>query len=457
MSRVRAPSVGSARVSDAIIPGVIAAGGGSALAVGIFAHEARAEAAMRASRIRLELIFPRGVDALYAKAALSGLAGLSDRLECVFEVEATEGRVRHFLYVPATVRESVVSTLTGAMPGLRTREVRARGGRATVAAKVFFPTPITLSTENPEAAARTLLSGITGLGKGEYAAIRFAVRAGSPRSWQPKEPPDRAARQIEREWQRKTSSGPGFQLAGLIVTRAESVARAREICEHLTSSLRSRRGSVGVLRTTTDRGGRSLAATPKTTRSSGWTTTSEALGLLALPLGDPIPGVEVGAARQLPVPRDVPSTGRRLFVGRDNRGERVVALDATARRQHVSLVASTGGGKSTALMNWALSDLERGAGGIVFDPKNDLVGDLLDRIPAEHGERVIVLDPSAARPVGIELFGAGDPDTRADAILGALHSVYHDAWGIRIDAYLRLGLRTLAEAEPPVRSDAQRP
>jgi hypothetical protein len=438
------------------LPLVAVAGAGSALLAGIHLYERRADEAMRASRVRLALTFPSGLDPVNAKAALAGLAGQSDRLEFIFEVAASEDGVRHALLVPAAARDSVVATLSGAMPGLRVADAAPIAGRATFAAKLHVPTPTVLATDQAEAAVRTLLSGIAGLAPGEHAVMRVALRPAHPRAWSSPNPPDRAAREAERLWRQKSASGVGFTVAGLLLTRAASVARAHEICEHLTSSLRSRRGPVGVVRLTTERGSRSLGALPKTTRSSGWLTPAELLSsLLGWPLGDEvIPGVEVGASRQLRVPRYVPRTGRPLFLGHDFHGERVVAQDATARIHHTAIIASTGGGKSSAFMRWVLADMASGAGGVVLDPKNDLVNDLLERVPPEYADRVVVLDPSQPGPVpGLELFGAGDPDLRSDVILSALRSVYKDAWGVRIDAMLRAGLRALAELDQPMLSD----
>src|SRR5664279_6252149 len=109
-----------------------------------------------------------------------------------------------------------------------------------------------------------------------------------------------------------------------------------------------------------------------------------------------VPGVEVGAARALPVPSGVPREGRRVCIGRDGSGvERPVALSADAARLHMAVVAPTGGGKSNLLLRCILDDLANGYGGVLLDPKNDLVSDLLDRIPSEHADRVVVLDPSA--------------------------------------------------------------
>ncbi|HEV7564377.1 MAG TPA: hypothetical protein VGO31_00260 [Microbacteriaceae bacterium] len=441
-------------MNDALVPSLVAASGGSALVAGVYLYERRAEAAMRAGRVRLALTFPASADPLYAKAALSNAAGLSHRMECILEVDATSRGIRHYLLVPAEVRASVVSTLTGALPGLRVAEAPEPGGRASLAAKVFAPTPLVLSSEQTEAATRTLLSGMAGLAPGERAILRFALRPGSPRPYTPKEPVDRAAREVERAWRRKLGSGPGFQIAGLVLVRAASIARAREILEHLTSSLRSRRGPVGTLRITTERGNRSLASLPRTTHSSGWTTVSEALGMIGWPLGDPpIPGVEVGGARQLAVPRHVPSKGRRLLVGRDSSGnQRSVALTNDSARVHLGLFGSTGSGKTTVLIRLILDALAEGVGGVFVDPK-DAIPTLLDHVPAEYADRVTVLDPSAPGPLpGLDLFGTGDPIQRSDVLLSVLRGV-SEGWGPRIQRFLALGLRSLSVLPDPILYD----
>lgn len=444
-------------MNEAIIPAMAAAVGGTALGGSILIHEARAESAMRASKVRLGITFPANADALYAKAALSAIAGTDSRLEYVFELDATDDGIRYYLLVPAAARVSVVSMLQGALPGLRVADASKTGGRATLAASVFVPTPLVLSTENQQAASRTLLAGISGLAPGEHAIVRWAIRSGSPRPFVPKEPIDQGMREIDRAWRRKLASGPGFRASGLVLVRAGSITRARELREHLTSSLRSRRGQVGVLRVTTDRGSRSLMSSPKTTRSSGWITTSEALGLLAWPLGEAIPGVEVGASRQLIVPRYVPSTGCRLFVGRDSAGnDRLVALSRDAARLHLGLFGSTGSGKTTVL-GWIILDaIARNIGGVFIDPK-DAIETLIDHVPAEFADRVTVLDASTPGAIpGLDLFGSSDPVMTSDVILSVLKGVT-EGWGPRIERFLRLSLRSLsALPHDPVLYDALR-
>jgi hypothetical protein len=413
----------------------------------IWAHEHRREEAMRASRVRLALRFPLGADPIAAKVALSGIAGISDWTECVFEVAMTAEGVRHCVLIPAAVRESVASVLRAGLPGLRLTVASAPEGRATLALKVFVPTPVALVTENPD--ATLLVLAALRLAPGEEVIVRWVTRPDTPRVLRPREPMDRAAKEAERLWRQKTMI-PGFRVAGLVLVKAKRASRARALGAHAASLIRSRRGSVGALRLTSEYRGRSLGSLPKTTRTSGWMNTAELLGCLMWPLGDRlIPGVEVGASRELLVPRSVPREGRRLFIGRDGSGaERPVALSAEAAVHHMAVVGPTGAGKSVLLANCVLSDIaDGGVGGVVIDPKGpDLINTILGHVRPEDAPRIAVLDPGDSRPTpGVALFSGGDPDLRAEALTGALRSTFAEVWGVRSDYYIRLAIRTLSE------------
>jgi Type IV secretion-system coupling protein DNA-binding domain len=429
-----------------LIPALAAAGGGSVLIGGIWLHESRRAEAMRRSRVRLGLRFPASLDPLAAKASIIGLAGLPEANELLFEVAADGDGIKHFLWVPATVRASVVSVLTGAMPGLRVAETPAPKGRATLALRVFIPTPTALSIENPEAASRTLLSGLGALAVGsEQVVIRWAVRPSQPPQLRTAEPLDHKTRAIQQAWRQKTHASGGFQVSALVLVRAARVSRARELVEHVASAIRSRRGSVGGPRTTSERGNRSLVSLPRITRSSGWLNTAELLPLLGWPLGDDVaPGVETAPTRQIPPRKELAREGRPLFVAEHQGSSRPVALSRQAALRHAAVLGASGGGKSTILAAGILWHVAAGDGGVVFDPGGDLVSTVIDH--ADTGaERITLLDPTAPVVPGVDLFAGGDPDLRAETLVAMFRSLFKDAWGPRIDSYLRLGLRTLAE------------
>jgi hypothetical protein len=432
-----------------LVPAAIAASGGSALVAGIWIHERRADEAMRASRVRLGLRFPVALEPLRAFAALDGLSGLAHTTELVAEVVAGEGSIAHFLLVPVGVRSSVVSTMTGVIGGLRLTDAPSSPGEAvTLGLRLFVPTPSVLSADGVTEASRALLAGLATLRADERVIVRFALRPGSPRPLREPDAPDRRAREIARAWRRKTAIG-GFTVSGLVLVRAATMDRARELAGHIESVIRSRRGLAGDIRITAGRGNRRLSALPRTTRTSGWLSTPELVPLLGWPLSPGlVPGVEVGAARELLVPRHVPRAGRELFIGRDALGERPVALSAEAAKHHMAVVGPAGVGKSVLLARSVLSDIEQGYAGAVIDPKADLLATILDRVPARHADRIVVLDPGdTSRPTpGVAVLSGGDPDLRADVLTGALRSAFpQTAWGVRTDYYLRLAIRTLSE------------
>ncbi|MGH2911844.1 MAG: helicase HerA domain-containing protein, partial [Solirubrobacteraceae bacterium] len=172
------------------------------------------------------------------------------------------------------------------------------------------------------------------------------------------------------------------------------------------------------------------------------------MGITGWPLGSDVavPGVEVGAAREVLVPRHVPRHGRRLLVGRDSDGERPVALSDEAATHHVLVIGPSGVGKSVVLANLILSGIESGHGGVVIDPKGDLLTTILERVKPEHADRIVVLDAGddTRAVAGLDVLHGGDPDVRADVLIRTFKAMFPD-WGIRSEIFGRLGIRTLSE------------
>ncbi len=444
--------------TTALTPAVIALGGGTALYGGIYLHEHRRETAMRASRETYSLVFPVGTDPGAAVAALRSLAGVDWRYELVAEVVAESDRIHHLLHLPSRVATSVIDHLSGGIPGLSVDPGEARQtGPVTLAWRIVVPMRALVRTEDPAATSRALLGGLSALRDDERVSLRWAVRSGGPARVPEaleQKATSSAAKAELKAWRARVGE-PGFKVAGRLLIRADHPpARARELAGHVGAVLRSRRGAGAGLLVRRGRV-RDGAVMPATGRTRGWLGAAELLPLLGWPVGqEPIPGVELGVARRVPVPRGLPQEGRRLLIGRDAYGERVVSLSVEAARHHLAVVGPSGTGKSVLLARCILDDIEAGYGGVVLDPKADLVADLLDRIPRRHADRIVVLDPASPGPVpGLDLLSVGDPDLRADVVLGALGAIFKGSWGIRIDTYLRLGLRTLTELEHPVLTD----
>ena len=118
--------------------------------------------------------------------------------------------------------------------------------------------------------------------------------------------------------------------------------------------------------------------------------------------------------------------------------------------EHTHLIGPTGSGKSTAMEHLILSDIKAGRSVLVLDPKNDLVTDVLARIPEERAGDVVVIDPSSPCPVGFNPLGFTSYQNKAliaDAVLSVLREIWTDSFGVRIQDILSASLLTLAEID----------
>jgi hypothetical protein len=420
-------------------------GTGAAMLAGIAAHEHAQTERMRASRVKLTTRYPANLEAAQVAAIWDGLAGLPFRFELVAETVATEGSITHSLWVPSAARESLRAALVGAVPSIRiTKAPPTPSEGATLSLRLFVAEPTFLLTDNAASVSRSILTGVANLREGETVSLLWALSPGRARPRPEPENPTPRQREIAKAWAAKATQ-PGFCVDGLILVRAVTRGRARELAAHIENVLRSRRGLAGGIRVTYERGNRTLASLPKVRRSSGFLSVPELVPLLGLPLGEPVPGVEVGSPEIL-ASRALGRTGRDLFIARDWNGERPVALSPEAATHHVAVIGPSGVGKSVLLANSILSDIAAGHPGLLIDPKGDLLDTILSRVAPEHTERIVVLDAGddTRAVAGLDVLHGRDPDARADVLIRTLKSLVPE-WGIRSEVFGRLGIRTLAE------------
>lgn len=105
-----------------------------------------------------------------------------------------------------------------------------------------------------------------------------------------------------------------------------------------------------------------------------------------------------------PAPANIPDEG--IILGKNMyRGvEREIRIKREDRRRHTYLVGKSGTGKSVALANMAIQDIQNGEGVCVIDPNGDLIQDILERIPPARAEDVILFSPAdIERPLGLNL------------------------------------------------------
>ncbi|MGD9961486.1 type IV secretory system conjugative DNA transfer family protein [Nocardioides sp.] len=113
---------------------------------------------------------------------------------------------------------------------------------------------------------------------------------------------------------------------------------------------------------------------------------------------------------------DLPSEGTRLGALKRH-PQRHVALSADDRFRHTYVVGQTGTGKSTLLLNMALDDIQAGDGVCVVDPHGDLVEGILERLPEERVDDVVLIDPAdPVAVVGVNLIEA-ETDLQANYLI----------------------------------------
>ena len=184
---------------------------------------------------------------------------------------------------------------------------------------------------------------------------------------------------------------------------------------------------------------------------------SELAACLAWPLhGLELPGLAYQRARLLPA--DVSSlkseAGLRptdRVIGLSSHPERPgnLVLPVADAMRHLHIVGPTGVGKSWLLANLILSDIAAGRGVVVIDPKEDLVNEVLARLPEAAGRNLVLLDPTDPVPVGINPLSAGgaaSAELAVDGLVHVLHSLWASSWGPRLSDVLHAGLLTLARA-----------
>lgn len=134
------------------------------------------------------------------------------------------------------------------------------------------------------------------------------------------------------------------------------------------------------------------------------------------------------AARTAPAPGNIPTEG--LYIGKSLfRGqEKPVFIGRDDRRRHMYIIGKTGVGKSEFLKDMIMQDINNGEGVAVIDPHGDLVDDILQLIPPQRAEDVILFDPSDMdRPMGLNMLEAATEDEKhfvTSSIINLMYKLY---------------------------------
>lgn len=390
----------------------------------------------------------------------------------VLEVSATRHGIRHLLWVPKVMRAGVLAGLQASFPGIRAEDAPDdKAATPPLAVEVRLSTfRRPLATERAMATCTAFLASLQPLYGAEEIRVQWILSGAAT-------PPvvriPRNTRQAGLPWWVDNQAPPDaddiralrskhnhlllYACARIGITAATR-ARARALLGRVFGSLRMM-NAPGV------RVGRRWWIP---TRLAAWRlrrvawpfgawpllfNTCEAAGLVGLPAGDAyIPGLIPSGCRQLAPSPTMPTGGVVVAASNYPGMSRPLALLPEDRLRHMWVLGPTGVGKSTLLCTMICHDINAGSPMMVIDPRNDLITDVLARVPEHRREDVLILDPTdIARPVGFNILDVGHGvharELAVDHILHILGELFKSSWGPRTADVLRACLLTLVNTK----------
>ncbi len=135
-----------------------------------------------------------------------------------------------------------------------------------------------------------------------------------------------------------------------------------------------------------------------------------------------------------------------MTIGSDHRGDPFAISSAS----HAAVFGSTGTGKTTLLEHVIFDAIRAGWGVTVLDPHGGLIDKLLDLVPPERTNDVILFDPTAERVPGLDaLDGVADPSLAAEQVVHVFRSLWSESWGPRSEWLLQgLVLALMSHRKP---------
>lgn len=400
--------------------------------------------------------------------ARHGLIGWSDPV--VFEVESDGQILLWRLGVGDREAEQVLGALRQALPGVQLRkgeQQRRMFARAWELRVSSARRP--LAADAPEQVVAGLLGALQQVHAQEAIRLQWLVGpwihrpvVRPPKAKTDQEPLHDLGRLVVDQEQatalRKKQAEPLFGVVGRLAIRAATKGRERQLRQGVVGALQLMRApGTGFERRLLP----SILVAPRLERLSqpliNWPcvlSASELVACLGWPIGNPhLVGVSYSGSRQLPPPSEALVrgdsrhliTGKPSFPGVDGR----VGLSMADAMHSMHVLGPTGTGKSTLLVRISLDAIRDGHSVVVVDgsAKNDLIRDVVDRIPSNRLDRVIVLDPSDERPIGLNVLDPRAPEQSVDSVMHIFRELYAAYWGPRTADIFHHGLTTLVQRQ----------
>ena len=137
------------------------------------------------------------------------------------------------------------------------------------------------------------------------------------------------------------------------------------------------------------------------------------------------PNVKWLTAKKAPPPPNAPAAG--LLLGESHyRGVTTkIFMERDDRRRHSYIIGRTGTGKTELMKNMAIQDIRNNEGVCIVDPHGDFVEDVLQYIPKERAQDVILFEPfDMERPLGINMLEVKE-DSQKDFAIQEMIAIFY--------------------------------
>jgi len=377
----------------------------------------------------------------------------------VFETRADDGGIRYLVGSDPQHASRLSRLLDQHLPGIRVEKAGERTSPGAVGRLRIRPTSLPLDTASTEQALYNLYGAFSSRREDEALALQLVLGKGHRPATVAAKPADphgtlldallggtRPATADTRTRLRVRAEQPTVATTIRLATTAPTPERRRALTLELLGALRTLEAPGVHI---------DLIRESAPAFDSGRLTSAVALAptelapLLGWPLGeDSLPGMPGLHPKRLAAPAQLTRT-QGVFAKTAVPGdERPVGICPEGRLQHTVVVGPTGSGKSMVFAHLILDDITHDRPSVLVDPKRQLVDHILDRIPAEKHDSVVVLDAADERPVGFNPLDTQgrNADVVVDGILSSLKAVFADGWGPRTEDLLHAGLLTLARS-----------
>lgn len=181
--------------------------------------------------------------------------------------------------------------------------------------------------------------------------------------------------------------------------------------------------------------------------------TEELSSLFHLPASSTeIPKIKWLKVKDAPAPANLPVKGTIIGESVFRNERKPVYITEEDRRRHIYIIGQTGTGKSTLMTNMVVDDIRQGKGVAIIDPHGDLIEKILESIPKQRIDDVIVFDPAdRLRPLGINMleYDFNRPEEKT-FIVNEMQSIFNklflaETMGPMFEQYMRNALLLLME------------